>query len=104
MIEELKEDKLIEKVGGRFRLSSLIRQRLVALNGGSSAYVNVPKDTPHLEVVVREILEDKIFLNMEGALEANVDAKPIDYDNVALDDNPIPVDGAEVNFNPIAED
>lgn len=69
MIEELKEDKLIEKVRGRFRLSSLIRQRLVVLNGGSAPYVDVPEGTPFLEVVVQEILQDKIFLNMDGVME-----------------------------------
>ena len=66
MNEELKKDDLIRKVGGRFRLSSLIRQRLVALNNGSAPYVEVEKDTPYLDIVIKEIMEDKISLNVPG--------------------------------------
>ena len=42
MIEELKEEKLIEKVGGRFRLTSLIQKRLAVLNRGSHPLVQDP--------------------------------------------------------------
>lgn len=68
MIEELKDDELIKKAGGRFRLSSLIRQRLVALSNGSTPYVDVPEGTSDLEVVIREIMEEKIFLDMNAKL------------------------------------
>jgi len=34
MIEALKEERIVNKVGGRFKLSTLIQKRLVALNAG----------------------------------------------------------------------
>lgn len=66
MIEELKEEELTNKVGGRFRLSALIQQRLVALNNGSEPFVNVEKGASKLEIVIKEIMEGKIRLCMEG--------------------------------------
>ena len=39
MLEELKEEGIVNKVGGRFKLSTLIQSRLVALNAGSRALV-----------------------------------------------------------------
>ncbi len=73
MIEELKEDELIEKVGGRFRLSVLIQQRLVYLNRGSKSYVDGGEDSERdrknkLQMVIKEILEDKIYLDMDGKM------------------------------------
>ncbi len=35
MIDELREEAIVNKVGGRFKLSTLIQKRLVALNAGS---------------------------------------------------------------------
>jgi DNA-directed RNA polymerase subunit omega len=59
MIEPLKDDKLIEKVGGRFKLTSLIQRRLVELLQGARPMVET-RGLTDIEVVVREILEDKI--------------------------------------------
>ena len=75
MIEELKEEKLIEKVGGRFKLTSLIQKRLAVLNRGSKPLV---KDLTgdNMQIVVREILEDKIRLDIDR--------------NLVVDDDPIP--------------
>ena len=36
MIDELREEAIINKVGGRFKLSTLIQKRLVALNACSA--------------------------------------------------------------------
>jgi DNA-directed RNA polymerase subunit omega len=64
MLDELREEQIVNKVGGRFKLSTLIQKRLVALNGGARPLVNM--DTPDkMKIVVREILEDKIFLDSE---------------------------------------
>ncbi len=38
MLEELKEEEIVNKVGGRFKLSTLIQKRLVQLNQGSRAW------------------------------------------------------------------
>ena len=62
MIEELKEDEIVNKVGGRFKLSTLIQKRLVALNKGSRALVELgTKDK--MQIVIQEIKQDKIFLD-----------------------------------------
>jgi DNA-directed RNA polymerase subunit omega len=62
MLEELKEEQIVNKVGGRFKLSTLIQKRLVALNAGSRPLVDLQTDNK-LEIVVREIMEDKIYLD-----------------------------------------
>ena len=41
MLEELKEEEIVNKVGGRFKLSTLIQKRLVQLNAGSRALVDL---------------------------------------------------------------
>ena len=35
MLEDLKEEAIVNKVGGRFKLSTLIQKRMVALNTGA---------------------------------------------------------------------
>jgi DNA-directed RNA polymerase subunit omega len=65
MLEELKEEEIVNKVGGRFKLSTLIQKRLVALNAGSRQLVDLESDNK-LEIVVREIMEDKIYLDSEA--------------------------------------
>ncbi|MDX1963565.1 MAG: DNA-directed RNA polymerase subunit omega [Pirellulales bacterium] len=62
MIDALKEEEIVNKVGGRFKLSTLIQKRLVALNAGSRALVDIGSDNK-MEIVVQEILQDKIFLD-----------------------------------------
>lgn len=62
MIDALKEEQIVDKVGGRFKLSTLIQKRLVALNAGSRPLVEADTDNK-LEIVVQEILQDKIFLD-----------------------------------------
>lgn len=65
MLEELKEEEIVKKVGGRFKLSTLIQKRLVQLNQGSRALVHV--DThDKMSVVLQEIMQDKIMLNMDN--------------------------------------
>jgi DNA-directed RNA polymerase subunit omega len=68
MLEELKEEEIVNKVGGRFKLSTLIQKRLVALNAGSRQLVDLESDNK-LEIVVREIMEDKIYLDAEAKVQ-----------------------------------
>jgi DNA-directed RNA polymerase subunit omega len=68
MLDDLRDEQIIRKVGGRFRLSTLIQKRLVALNGGSRPLVEVAEGDDRLQVVIREILEDKIYLDMDANL------------------------------------
>ena len=65
MLEELKEEQIVNKVGGRFKLSTLIQKRLVALNAGSRPLVDLQTENK-LEIVIREIMEDKIYLDAEA--------------------------------------
>lgn len=69
MIEELKEEQIVNKVGGRFKLSTLIQKRMVALNRGSRPLVELPTKNP-MEIVIQEIMNDKIFLDASGKLVA----------------------------------
>ena len=67
MLDELKEEGIVNKVGGRFKLSTLIQKRMVALNTGARPLVDI-KTTDKLYIVVQEILQDKIFLDQSGNL------------------------------------
>ena len=76
MLEELKDEETVNKVGGRFKLSTLIQKRLVQLNQGSRALVNV--DThDKMSIVLQEIMQDKIILNMDNEVEQ---VQPLDLD------------------------
>lgn len=59
MIEALRDDDIIDKVGGRFKLASLVQQRWLELIQGSRPMVD-PKGLTEMEVVIREIEEGKI--------------------------------------------
>lgn len=75
MLDELKEDWIVNKVGGRFKLSTLIQKRLVQLNKGAPPLVDeIGKPTMH--TVVREILEDKIFLDASNDVVMAIDDAP----------------------------
>ena len=68
MLDELKEEGIVNKVGGRFKLSTLIQKRMVALNTGAKPLVDL-KTTDRMAVVIQEILQDKIFLDASGELQ-----------------------------------
>ncbi len=63
MIEELKSTDLINKVGGRFKLSALIQKRIVELMQGSRPLIDDTEGLTNLEIVVKEIKEDKIAID-----------------------------------------
>lgn len=67
MLDELREEAIVNKVGGRFKLSTLIQKRLVALNAGSRALVDL-KSSDRLEIVIQEIMQDKIYLDSSSNL------------------------------------
>jgi len=72
MLEELKEEEIVNKVGGRFKLSTLIQKRLVQLNAGSRPLVNVRSENK-LAVVLQEILQDKIYLDSSNEIRITGD-------------------------------
>ncbi len=63
MIEALRNDEIIVKAGGRFKLAALIQRRWVQLMQGARPMVDT-KGLTEMEVVVKEILEGKIALDM----------------------------------------
>lgn len=63
MIDALKDDYLIQKFGGRFKLTALIQRRWLQLMQGARPMVETAGLT-ELEVVVREILEGKIDMEL----------------------------------------
>lgn len=69
MLDELKEEGIVNKVGGRFKLSTLIQKRMVALNTGAKPLVNF-NSTDKMAIVVQEILQDKIYLDISGEMRA----------------------------------
>ena len=67
MFEDLKEEEIVNKVGGRFKLSTLIQKRMVALNTGAKPLVEL-RSNDHMQIVLQEILQDKIYLDTSGEL------------------------------------
>ena len=64
MIEALKSEEIVEKVGGRFKLCALIQRRLVQLMEGARPLVE-RQNRSDLEIVIDEILQDKITLTAD---------------------------------------
>jgi DNA-directed RNA polymerase subunit omega len=70
MLDDLKEEGIVNKVGGRFKLSTLIQKRMIMLNTGARPLVEVRggDKADKMSIVIREILEDKIYLDTSGAV------------------------------------
>lgn len=83
MLDDLKEEAIVNKVGGRFKLSTLIQKRLVQLNRGSPPLVEC-LGKPTMATVVQEILHDKIYLDASQNVIMAVDDAP----NLADDGGP----------------
>jgi DNA-directed RNA polymerase subunit omega len=66
MIEELKSTDIINKVGGKYKLTALIQKRLDELMGGARPLIEDAKGKTHLEIVIQEILQDKIAIDYEA--------------------------------------
>lgn len=71
MIEALKSDDIVRKVGGRFRLTALIQRRLGEIIDGARPLVE-RNGMSDLEVVIQEIMDDKITID-DGTGEENAD-------------------------------
>lgn len=69
MLEELKSDKIVNKVGGRFKLAALIQRRMSELMQGSRPLIEDARDKTMLEIVVQEILQDKIAAGEPSAAD-----------------------------------
>lgn len=65
MIEALKSEELVNKVGGHFKATALIQRRMVELLQGSRPLVQRTKGMTDLELVIQEILQDKISIDYD---------------------------------------
>ncbi len=77
MLEELKEEEIINKVGGRFKLSTLIQKRIVQLKQGSRVLIDTKGSDDQMRIVLQEILQDKIFLDENDQIQVAPDAEPV---------------------------
>jgi DNA-directed RNA polymerase subunit omega len=65
VIEALKSNEIVDKVGGRFKLAVLIQKRLVDVTFGAPLLVERGNRTL-MEAVIQEVLEGKITLEIDG--------------------------------------
>ena len=84
MIEELKEEEIVNKVGGRFKLSTLIQKRMIALNQGARPLID-GRGLDKISMVIQEIMQDKIFLDMSGKLQTNESADEFESEGGTVD-------------------
>ena len=66
MIEALKSDNIVAKVGGRFKLTALVQKRMLELMDGARPLVERGHMTD-LEVAIQEVLHDKIAIDYEAS-------------------------------------
>jgi DNA-directed RNA polymerase subunit omega len=69
MHDDLKEEAIVNKVGGRFKLSTLIQKRMIALNTGARPLVDI-RGGDKMQIVIQEILQDKIYLDSSGEVKS----------------------------------
>jgi DNA-directed RNA polymerase subunit omega len=84
MIDELKEEEIVNKVGGRFKLSTLIQKRMIALNQGARALVD-GRGVDKMTMVIQEIMQDKIYLDMSGKVQTNEPTEELESDGGTVD-------------------
>ena len=84
MIDELKEEEIVNKVGGRFKLSTLIQKRMIALNQGARALVD-GRGVDKMTMVIQEIMQDKIYLDMSGKLQTSEPTEELESDGGTVD-------------------
>ena len=67
MIDDLKSTNIVDKVGGRFKLTALIQKRLNELMEGARPLIEDTEDKTQLEIVIQEILRDKIAIDYDAS-------------------------------------
>lgn len=78
MYDELKEEAIVNKIGGRFKLSTLIQKRMVQLNQGARPLIDTHQKDK-MAIVLQEILQDKIYL--DGSQEVGVISGSPDFND-----------------------
>ncbi len=71
MIEDLKSEKIINKAGGKFKLTALVQRRLSELMQGGRPLIKDIENKTMLEIVIQEILQDKIAIDTGASDESD---------------------------------
>lgn len=87
MLEELKEELIVNKVGGRFKLSTLIQKRMIALNQGARPLVDL-RGPDKMAIVIQEIMQDKIYLDLTGSVQTSEPTEEVEGGTVDLTQPP----------------
>ena len=66
MIDALNSDEIVNKFGGRFKLTALIQRRLSELIDGARPLIE-RDGRSDLEVVIEEIIQDKISIDWDAS-------------------------------------
>ncbi len=66
MIEALRNDDIVDKVGGRFKLTALVQKRWLDLMQGARPMVETGKRTP-IEIVIEEINQGKLTIDYQAS-------------------------------------
>ena len=69
MIEALKDDKIVNQVGGRFKFTALVQHRIRELMDGARPLVE-RHGRSDFEVAVQEVVEGKITYDMSDEPQA----------------------------------
>ena len=63
MIEAFKNTAIVDKVGGKFKMTALIQKRMVELLQGARPLIEDTEGKTMMEIVVDEIMQDKIAID-----------------------------------------
>ncbi|MBQ2620286.1 MAG: DNA-directed RNA polymerase subunit omega [Thermoguttaceae bacterium] len=86
MYNELREEAIVQKVGGRFKLSTLIQKRMTALNRGGRPLVDLDTDDK-MAIIIAEIMQDKIYLDTNNEIKTADDVHGEDIlSDMGIDD------------------
>ena len=73
MIEDLKNVEIVNKMGGRFKLSALIQKRMLEIMQGSRPLIEDTDGKTVMEIVVEEIKYDKIGIDWSKTEETKME-------------------------------
>ena len=74
MIEGLKDSSIMDKVGGKFKLTALIQKRMLELMQGSRPLIANTEGKTNMEIAVSEIVQDKIAADFDSGPAAKAAA------------------------------
>ncbi len=91
------EEALVEKVGGKFALTSLLQKRMVELNRGALPLIQCDTEDESKDLrrlACREILEGKIVLGPRDEIQHVVEEEP-SFPDTPPEKSEAPVEGEE---------